>query len=181
MRSNAILRETLSGWGVSGLTAVQDGFPIAFTMGAQLSGWCDGYSYFGCGDVPELSTFHIKKFNPRSSTHNYFDTSVFSPETPGTFGNAKRNFFHGPGFNYTNLDLIKNIPLTADNSRYVQLRIEAFNAFNHANFAPPGGSMENSANFGQIFGQVNNVIYSADPNADPQPGRAFQLVGKVYF
>ncbi len=182
LQSNAILREGLSGWGVSGLTAVQDGFPVDFTMGADLSGWCDGYSYFGCPDVPELSTFNIKKFNPRaSSSHQFFDTSVFSPETLGTFGNAKRNFFHGPGFNYTNLDLIKNIPLTPDNSRYVQLRIEAFNAFNHANFAPPGGSMENSANLGQIFGDVNNVIYSADPNADPQPGRAFQLVGKIYF
>jgi hypothetical protein len=182
LRSNAILREGLSGWGIGGLTAVQDGFPISVTMGAQRSYWCDGYSYFGCPDVPETSSFSIKRFNPRSSANNqYFDTTPFSPEPLGTFGNTRRNFFHGPGFNYTNLEISKNFPFSAEGSRYLQMRLEAFNAFNHANFAPPGGSYANSAAYGQVFGAVNSVIVSQDPNADPQPGRAVQLVGKVYF
>jgi hypothetical protein len=59
----------------------------------------------------------------------------------------------------------------------VQLRLEAFNAFNHANFAPPGGNFRNPGTFGLITG----VIQSAEPNADPQPARAIQLAGKVYF
>jgi hypothetical protein len=182
LKKNLFFREALSGWGIGGLTAVQDGFPISVTMGADLSYWCDGYSYFGCPDVPETSSFNIKRYNPRSSASNqYFDTTPFSPEPLGTFGNTRRNFFHGPGFNYTNLQISKNFPLSADGSRYMQWRLEAFNAFNHANFASPGGSYANSAYYGQVFGSVNSVIYSQDPNADPQPARAIQLVGKIYF
>ncbi len=188
MKHNLLLREGLSGWGVSGITAAQDGFPISVTMGTDRSYWCDEFSYFGCPDVPDTSTYSIQRYNPRHiqapgsgvlsavSGNYYFNTTPFSPEPLGTFGDVKRNFFHGPGFNYTNLDLVKNLPLNADNSRYVQLRLEAFNAFNHANFQPPSGDYSSPT-----FGQVTSVIFSADPNADPQPARAVQLVGKFYF
>lgn len=177
LRSNAILRETLSGWEIAGVSAVQTGFPVSVSEGQDRSLWCDGGSFFNCGDVPETSSFHIATYNPRSSAnHRWFDTTPFSPEPIGTFGNTKRNFFHGPGFNYTNFQFSKNFPVSADGSRYVQLRLEAFNAFNHANFGPPSGVFTSPS-----FGLVTNVIQSSEPNADPQPGRAVQLAGKVYF
>ncbi|MGA3046695.1 MAG: carboxypeptidase-like regulatory domain-containing protein [Terracidiphilus sp.] len=175
-RSNAILRETLSGWGIGGVTALQSGFPIGIEMGTQRSFWCSADSYFGCADNPEYTGAPIKKLNIRSSTNQYFDTTPFSAETIGTFGNTSRNFFHGPGFDYTNLQLSKNIHFSPDAVRYVQLRVEAFNAFNHANFANPVGNFSSPQ-----FGIVTSVIQSAEPNADPQPGRAVQLVGKLYF
>ena len=92
----------------------------------------------------------------------------------------KRNFFHGPGFNYTNLSLYKDFPLGAEKSRYVQLRVEAFNAFNHANFGQPDGNYTDGPGF---FGVVTSVSGSttADLNTDPQPGRAVQLVGQSIF
>ncbi|HKR26775.1 MAG TPA: hypothetical protein VJS11_04945, partial [Acidobacteriaceae bacterium] len=177
MRSHLLLREVLSGWEVAGVTALQTGFPVGVSMGQDRSLWCDGFSNFGCGDVPETSSFRIKTFNPRKNASNeWFDTTPFSPEPLGTYGNVKRNFFHGPGFNYTNLQLSKNLPISEDGRRYVQLRLEAFNAFNHANFAPPDGNFSSPS-----FGLINSVIQSAEPNADPQPGRAIQLAGKFYF
>jgi hypothetical protein len=173
----ALLREAVSGWELAGITGLQTGFPIGVSMGEDRSLWCDADSYFGCGDVPETSSFHIKTYNPRdTSSHRWFDTSPFSPEPIGTYGNTKRNFFHGPGFNYTNLQLSKNFHFGSDQARYLQLRLEAFNAFNHANFAPPSVDFTSSN-----FGLITSVIQSAEPNADPQPGRAIQLVGKVYF
>jgi len=176
MKSNLIAREALSGWGIAGVSAFQTGFPISIVMGTDRSYWCDATSYFGCGDVPQTSSFNISKSNPRNSSHQYFDTTPFSPEPLGTFGNTKRNFFHGPGFNYTNLQLSKNVPFSADGKRYMQLRLEAFNAFNHANFSSPSNNFSSNS-----FGQVTSVIYSADPNADPQPGRAIQIAGKFFF
>ena len=175
-REHAILRETLSGWEIAGISAFQTGFPVSIETGADRSLWCDGASYFGCGDNPDTSSFNIKSLNPRSATHQWFDTTPFSLEPIGTYGNTKRNFFHGPGFNYTNLQVSKNFPISTDGSRYVQLRLEGFNAFNHANFASPNGNFSS-----QSFGNITNVIQSAEPNADPQPGRAVQLAGKVYF
>ncbi|HEY5211992.1 MAG TPA: carboxypeptidase-like regulatory domain-containing protein [Acidobacteriaceae bacterium] len=187
--NNAILREAVSGWEVGGVTALQSGFPIGIQQGQTRSLWCDGSSYFGCGDVPETSSFHIKTFNPRKTqtlmvngtaeTGNfYFDPSSFSNEPIGTYGNVKRNFFHGPGFNYTNLQLSKNFAISKTNeSRYVEVRIEAFNAFNHANFTAPGGNFSG----GSTFGEVSAVVVTSDPNGDPSPARSYQLVGKLFF
>jgi hypothetical protein len=188
LRNNAILRYTLSGWGLSGLTSAETGFPISVSMGTIRSFWCDGSSYFGCPDVPDTSSFNIARYGPRGITtpsagvqagnpgHYYFDTTPFSPEPLGTFGNTGRNFFRGPGFNYSNFALTKNIPFTSESARYVQLRLEAYNAFNHANFAPPPGDYSSPE-----FGIVTSVIQTADPNGNPSPGRSVQLVGKVYF
>jgi hypothetical protein len=176
LRNNAILRETLAGWGVSGVTALQTGFPIGITTGSNRSLWCDGGSKFGCPDNPNTSTSKIKTMNPRSATNQYFDTTPFSIEEIGTFGNTGRNFFHGPGFNYTNLSITKDIHFTADATRYVQLRLEGFNVFNHANFAPPSGTFQSPT-----FGVVTSVDHSSEVNGDPSPGRAVQLAGKIYF
>jgi hypothetical protein len=179
LKSNTILREAVSGWGIGGVTAAQTGFPVGVSMGSFRSLWCDEFTFFiTCPDVPNVSNFHEKLFNPRSTPgiNQYFDTTPFSAEPLGTFGNASRNYFHGPGFNYTNLEIIKNFPLSAENKRRLELRLEAYNAFNHTNFAPPNGIFTSPQ-----FGEVNSVIQSKDANADPSPGRSIQLVGKVYF
>jgi hypothetical protein len=186
--NHAALREAIAGWELSGVTALQSGFPISFSEGQTRSLWCDGFSYFGCGDVPETTNFHLHKEDIRKvqtfnvngvpETGNFgFDPSSFSDEPVGTFGNVKRNFFHGPGFDYTNLRLSKNFLLGSSEGRYIQLGIEAFNAFNHANFLNPSGNFSNSTN----FGESKSVNVSSDPNGDPQPARAYQLVGKFYF
>jgi hypothetical protein len=72
--------------------------------------------------------------------------------------------------------LEKNIHLSSNSGRYIQLRLEAFNAFNHANFANPSGNFNSSG-----FGSITSVKVSADPNEDPSPGRAIQLAGKFFF
>ncbi len=65
-----------------------------------------------------------------------------------------------------------------ESPRYIQLRLEAYNAFNHANFANPSG------NFGAgptVFGVITSVDRPINAGGDPQPGRAIQLAGKFYF
>jgi len=176
IKRSVIAREALGGWGIGGVTALQSGFPVGINMGSNRSRWCQGDSYFGCGDVPEYSGAPIQKMNIRSATNQYFNTTPFSAEPIGTFGNTQRNFFHGPGFDYTNLDLRKIFYFSSDNSKYIQLRLEAFNAFNHANFANPGNDFS-----APNFGIVTSVDVSADPNGDPSPGRAVQLAGKIFF
>ena len=180
-KSNRWMNEALGGWHISGVTALQTGFPVTISQqGAFSSLYCDRYTYYSCPDTPNTSSFSIKSLNPRSNNLAWFDSSVFSPETVGTFGNVKRNFFHGPGFNYTNLELAKNIPLGGEGERYLQLRLETFNAFNHANFSNPDGNFSDGP--GQ-FGTITSVtgINTADVNGDPQPGRAVQLAAKFYF
>jgi hypothetical protein len=176
MRGNFIARAALSGWGVSGVTVFQTGFPVGIDQSSYRSGWCDEFSYFGCGDVPETDNFHPARLNPRSAGNPWFNAGDFTTEPLGTFGNTPRNYFHGPGFDYTNLNLNKIIHVTSDEKRFIQLRLEAFNAFNHANFANPSGNFNSST-----FGSITSVRESADPNSDPSPGRSIQLAGKFVF
>jgi Carboxypeptidase regulatory-like domain len=176
LAGDAAMRAAFSGWSVGGLTVLQSGFPVPVYEPSERSGWCDGYSYFGCGDVPEISSIAVGRLNVRAPGNRYFDALPFSTEPEGTFGNTPRNFFHGPGFDYTNLQLSKDLYFNSDRSRYAELRIESFNVFNHANFANPSGNYLSGS-----FGRVTSVVQSADPNGDPSPGRAVQLAGKFYF
>jgi hypothetical protein len=76
------------------------------------------------------------------------------------------------------MELYKNFPLKKE-SQYIQIRLESYNVFNHANFAEPDGNFNDST-----FGQTLNVIQPSSfggQATDPQPGRATQLAGKFYF
>ncbi len=181
MNDQPIVKEVLGDWHFAGLTVLQSGFPVTLTDFLFQSGYCDEYSYYACPDVPETSSFSIKKYNPRSLNSNGlnqgFDPTPFSSYTLGQFGNVSRGLIHGPGFNYTDLSLFKNIPIGNETARSVQLMIQASNAFNHTNFANPDGSLTS----GPYFGTISSVIESADYNGDPQPARVVQLVGRFTF
>jgi hypothetical protein len=78
----------------------------------------------------------------------------------------------------SSMRVYKELPVGGDSRRYIQLRLEAYNASNHANFASPNG------NFGAgspAFGSINSVDQPVNTSGDPQPGRAIQLGGKFYF
>ena len=105
-----------------------------------------------------------------------FTGQVFFNARPGGTGNMERNFLNGPL--YVNWDggIIKNIPLdfVKEGMRF-QIRGEAFNVLNRANFfignvsgVPSGTSFDiNSTN----FGKVNSTFGS----------RIVQFVGRLEF
>jgi hypothetical protein len=89
--------------------------------------------------------------NGPQTTAQWFDTSCFRvlslAETGERPGNAGRNTIRGPGFQRTDLALLKNF-IVQDRHR-IQVRIEAFNIWNQARFGQPNGVI-GSAPFGQI-------------------------------
>jgi hypothetical protein len=180
MKDNRIVNEALGGWHLTGDTALQTGFPVTISsVGADNSLWCDAYTYYDCPDVPNVSTSHIQLENPRNASHTYFNTAPFSAEPLGTFGNSGRNAFHGPGFNYSNMELYKDFPIGRDTARYVELRLESYNVFNHPNFAQPDGDF-NDSTFGETLSVIQPSAFGGQAT-DPQPGRATQLAAKFYF
>jgi hypothetical protein len=72
---------------------------------------------------------------PRSerSIDRWFDTSVFARPARGDFGNAPKDVIRFPGTNNWDISLFKNFHLWSE-SRYLQLRWEMYNAFNHTQF-----------------------------------------------
>lgn len=166
LSSNAGLSKVFKGWRIAGNTTVQTGFPINPSDSGFRSGTCWEFSFYGCPDNPN-QVAPIVISDPRaSSTHLYFNRSAFAKATPGTFGNAGRNSFHGPGLNFTNLGLYKDVYIKEQ--MRVELRLESFNTFNHVNFNGPNGNV-NSSQFGRI---------TSDGTIGP---RTVQLAGKFYF
>jgi hypothetical protein len=114
-------------------------------------------------DVPQLTGNGgpYGNTNPRSGLP-YVSSNAFTFETIGQFGNANRRFFAGPGLNNWDMALLKNTNITE--SKTLQLRLEAFNIFNHAQFQNPSGSINdglpvivNGVNQGGLFGVVTKA------------------------
>lgn len=161
------------GWTFSGLSTFQTGFPITLTESTPRSLQCSSnVSFYGCYDRPNV-VGPVQIFsNPRqkqsitlpqraaaTNGNFYFNPDSFVEEgctsatqavgtcAFGQLGDAGRNFFHGPGINSTDLSFYKNTAITERMN--FQLRVDLFNAFNHANFANPSGNISSS-----LFGRV---------------------------
>ncbi|HEY0565750.1 MAG TPA: carboxypeptidase-like regulatory domain-containing protein, partial [Terriglobales bacterium] len=162
------------GWEINGILTLQTGFPfdVSYAGGASFSLFCAaGDVFYACPDAPNQIA-PLKKLDPRSggpANAQFFDPSSFVDETTGSFGNIRRDAFHGPGLINTDVIIGKRIffwPGRED--RYMQLRLESYNVFNHTNFNQPDSNfLDNGATFGKITGAA--------------PGRQTQLGLKIYF
>jgi hypothetical protein len=175
-----------SGWTISGVSTFATGFPfdISYQGGTSRSLYCaNGDFYYTCPDVPNLIA-PLKRTDPRALTknlatggtyHAFFDGNIlsaaapnasFGPEAIGSFGNITRNKFHGPGSINTDAEIAKRIRYSsADTAKIIELRLEAYNVFNHTNFNNPSG------NYLSNLGRISSAA----------AGRQVQLGAKIYF
>jgi Carboxypeptidase regulatory-like domain/TonB dependent receptor len=135
------------GWTLAGITRFATGLPITLSEN-------DDNSLIGANaasvDVPNFAAGKVlADTNPRHG-QPYFNVSLFSNEQPGQFGNSRRRFFHGPGLNNFDMTLGKIIRITE--SKELELRVEAFNLFNHAQFLNPSGEINSGSSFGLVTG-----------------------------
>jgi outer membrane receptor protein involved in Fe transport len=91
----------------------------------------------------------------------FFNVQAFAVPV-NEFGNAKRNSLRGPGYWNVDLGLQRNI--SVGRSREVQLRLEAFNVFNHINWAMTNNfaAIDNPATAGKIttmFGRPRQLQF----------------------
>ncbi len=139
-------------WDLSGTARFATGFPVTLldnsdrSLLGTLGNGANNYLL----DTPEYmpGPLHINT-NGRNG-RPAFNTSLFSEEALGQLGNAKRRMFYGPGIENFDMTLAKTLRLT--DAQSLELRLEAFNALNHAQFYGPAsvdGQIEDS-NFGQI-------------------------------
>ena len=161
LASSGWRRKVVGGWSLSGIVNFATGLPITLTEN-------DDNALIGAGAVPvDVPNFAAGKVladtNPRHG-NSYFNTSLFSNEQLGQLGNSRRRFFHGPGLNNFDMALAKATKFTE--SKELQLRLEAFNVFNHAQFSNPTGEI-NSSQFGFV--------------TSARPARIVQLGAKFLF
>jgi Carboxypeptidase regulatory-like domain len=158
------------GWSLAGTVRFSSGFPVTLyddsdnSLLGTLGNGINNYLL----DTPEYrgGPLDINR-NPRNGKPA-FNTSAFSTETLGQLGNVPRRFFYGPGIDNFDMTLTKLVRISE--SKSLELRAEAFNLFNHAQFYGAGavdGEVNNDPHFGQ-------VVSAASP-------RLMQLAAKVSF
>ncbi len=181
---------------LSGITTFEGGAPIdpglwwspamtiSGTYNAWWIGWSRAYVYPTIG--PDVNkSVGTSKFNPSA----FQAPPIGPPPTPS------RSSLRGGGLQDWDMSLFKNIKLGSNEHRSLQLRLEAFNVFNHPNFQnvnlnwtvnPPSGMSPTSLAintreagctdlYGSCFGEYSDT-YSG--NGGP---RVVQLGAKFYF
>ena len=191
--SNGILHSLVDGWTITGVTTLQTGFPLTVFDSADRSLLCNGgsVSYYGCPDSAQyIGSGGVPMYDARTSVNSktaatpitgpqsyyWFDPNVFTHPAYGTLGNEGRNNFHGPGLNDTDMSLLKRFHYSGDEARWVELRLEAFNVFNHTEFSQ---STFSGAGFSPVVSNVNSVNFGRTLTAGA--GRVIQLGAKIYF
>ena len=75
---------------------------------------------------------------------------MFVHNQPGSYGNAGRNILTGPGTIVFDLSMGKHFAITE--SKKIEFRWDAFNAFNRPQFNAPGANLNAPSTFGRITG-----------------------------
>jgi hypothetical protein len=157
------------GFTISGTTRFSSGFPITLfdDSDRSLLGTLGNGVNNELLDTPRISPGPLQiNTNPRNS-RPAFNTALFAPETLGQLGNSARRFFYGPGIENFDVQVSKTLHLTE--SKSFDIRIEAFNAFNHAQFYGPSS----------VDGEINDSNFGSVVSAAPP--RLIQLALKFKF
>jgi len=101
----------------------------------------------------------------------WFNPSAFALPPPGRFGNAGRNILRGPAFSQFDLALQKNFHVAE--STNIVFGVEAYNLFNHPNFAVPS----NTQNPLTLGGNGDAIFADAMGHLANNAGRIFSTVG----
>ena len=150
-----ILGSILNGWRVSGILSLQSGYPFTVGVGSNISLSEGGGS--GGSDRPNLlpgrnngnitsgTTAGCPGVAPGQELGTrelWFDPCAFTLQPAGFLGTAGRNILTLPGLANVDFSLVKDIPVKrlGEGGKF-EVRIEAFNILNRANFGVPARSV----------------------------------------
>jgi Carboxypeptidase regulatory-like domain/TonB dependent receptor len=162
--SNSVVNAVLGGWQINGIVTFQTGTPVILTQTQNNT----GLGTAGQRPNNNGTSAEITSGSKGDRVNRWFDTSVFSFASAFAFGNVGRTLpdVRNPGQRNFDLSLFKNFRLS-EGKVNLQVRAEAFNTMNTAQFAAPTAQVGNSS---------NGVISSTAVNP-----RQVQLALKISF
>jgi len=164
-KGSGLMHSLLGGWQWSGITTIQTGAPFTVTNGGGgplstpgdnagvANGTATYYSYpdlVGDPNSPRPAIPPGSSFGPA-----YGNPSAFVVPVGLTFGDAGRNILRNP--RQTNFDMALFKHFAIKESMSFEFRAEAFNVFNHVEWAYIGGSGGSAANNSGIASGSNGI------------------------
>ena len=166
----------IEGWQVSGIFYASSGgafsIPGIAALGSNPGATANNNRADYVPDAPGCNgepTFKDFKNRLRNGFPVYVNTACFRVPAVGELGNSRRNGFVGPSQWNFNMSLQKSTKISA--SAQLELRLEAFNLFNHRNYGNPAFGWTQGANVSAA------TVMSGTPNATA--GQVDTIVGTM--
>ena len=158
----------LSGWQLAGISQVKSGNPLTVFVAANRSRslWAPSLGPGIGADRPSYAPGRGPADAVLGKPDQWFDPTAFVLQPAGTFGNTGRGDFIGPNLRTFDLALVKQAPIGLAGGRgRLEVRLEMFNVFNRANFAPPALTAFTGASDSEqplaSFGRIRSTTTSA--------------------
>ncbi len=181
-------RQIFDGWQVSGLTSISVGSPLTLDYTLTQTGNPErNRRITGSEDMAPRVVLTCNPNLPHDERDllRYIDVSCVQPAPKGSTGmDSGINTVRGPGLHTWDVSLFKKFQLGAESARYLQLRVETFNLFNHTQW----GTMNSVAQFDRTTGALVNAAsptnrdgFGALTQTRANSQRIIQLAAKIYF
>jgi hypothetical protein len=164
------LKKTLlDGWQLAGISNTRSGNPLTVFVQANRSRslWQPSLGPGIGRDRASMAAGFTYESAVVGRPDQYFNPAAFVLPPAGTLGNSGRGAFIGPNYRTFDLAAVKNTRLGHwfGESGNLQIRVEAFNLFNRANFAPPpltafAGTSDGEAPL-PTFGRIRSTVTSS--------------------
>jgi hypothetical protein len=136
----AALRAVASGWRLSGVFRASSGGPFTVSTGVDRA-------LSGIQTTTQRPDQVLDDPYGDGSINNYLNAKAFAQPAIGTYGNAGRNAYFGPGSKSLDLSLVRQLSLSSQHQ--IEVRVEAFNALNWTRYGNPVANLSSSS-FGRI-------------------------------
>ena len=150
------------GWALDGIFRARTGFPITVLEAEQST----GIAFMNAFRPDLVPNVPMWIGDPTAPGGFRLNPHAFRSPGTGKQGNLGRNVLSGFGMSQLDLALRRQFPL--GERRVLQLRIEAFNALNHANFADPVRYLDSSL-FGRSISTLNLMLGTGSPGSGLSP------------
>ncbi len=157
-------------WGLqlSGILTMRSGNPLTVFVARNRSRslWQPSIASGMGFDRPDFASGFTHESAILGTPNQWFNPSAFALQPAGKLGNSGRGALLGPSLQTFDLSLSKSFSLQRiSEAAKLQLRLEAFNLLNHANFGPPSlaafdGAVDNERPL-STFGLIRNTTTSA--------------------
>jgi hypothetical protein len=147
----------VKGWSLYPIIFWRTGYPLSASAGGFTENFDPGPSGAGdtglanadlTGPIHYVDPRQVHSFNSTNGLY-FLDPSSFSDTPTPPYGTAPRNVIRVPGRTNFDLTLAKVTPIYKDRAT-LEIRVDAFNLFNHTQFSNFDTNVADGATFGQV-------------------------------